>query len=79
MNNSQKLDLILDNQFHIMRFLWSSETSKVPMFAEGLQKQIEKTMFVLSAEESKLKESKELEKRREKIIAGSEMEDSKNE
>lgn len=40
--------LILENQFHIMRYLYATETTKIPMFEEDLYKQIKKTMKELN-------------------------------
>ena len=39
---------ILRNQFHIMRYLWSTETSKIKMFEESIFKQIKRTEQLLN-------------------------------
>lgn len=40
----EQIKQILENQFHIMRYLYATETCKIPMFEEGLYEQIGETM-----------------------------------
>jgi uncharacterized protein YfbU (UPF0304 family) len=50
---------ILVNQLKIMKYLWTTETAKIPMMEDGLYKQIQSTMNILDKKQEDICYDKE--------------------